>query len=182
MAGARISSVILRRALFARRRTYGAPAPRRVLCVAISARRPSILAMPPQTILSVAFDVASDVDCHPERSMTPTKWTSCAVEGPLPRYFIVGHARQIFDKQADCASSSQPSKQGRRLGDSRTQHSPPIARSVHVRESRASRPYEPSHSVPRATIIQKLSALSKISDNSSLPISLYRSIRSSLSK
>jgi hypothetical protein len=21
--------------------------------------------------------------CHPERSMTPTKWTSCAVEGPL---------------------------------------------------------------------------------------------------
>ena len=26
----------------------------------------------------------SPLICHPERSMTPTKWTSCAVEGSLP--------------------------------------------------------------------------------------------------
>ena len=26
----------------------------------------------------------SPLNCHPERSMTPTKWTSCAVEGSLP--------------------------------------------------------------------------------------------------
>jgi hypothetical protein len=33
-----------------------------------------------RTLLPPAFALL----CHPERSMTPTKWTSCAVEGSLP--------------------------------------------------------------------------------------------------